>query len=114
MDMVNGKYGFPSGVTDDPILSIVLDKGESYPHAEERRLMYVAMTRARHKVYIITEDRNESVFVLELEGTQHAEDNFVHCKECGGEMVRRVSKHGPFYGCMNFPKCRNTEKDLVT
>ena len=64
------KYGFPSEVTDDPLLEIVLSKSDSYPHAEERRLMYVAMTRARHKAFIITEDGSQSVFVLELEGSK--------------------------------------------
>jgi DNA topoisomerase-1 len=30
-----------------------------------------------------------------------------HCPECGGELVRRVSKKKKvFYGCSNYPKCR--------
>ncbi len=110
MDMVSGKYGFPSGVVDDPILGIVLSEGESYPHAEERRLMYVAMTRARQKVFIITEDHHESVFVLELEGLEKNDDEIVRCLECGGEMTKRFGKFGVFYGCMNFPSCNNTKK----
>jgi DNA helicase-4 len=110
VDVKSGKYGFPSGVSDDPILDIVLSKGETYPHAEERRLMYVAMTRARHKVFIMTEDRNESVFVLELKGSFHADEHLVRCEECGGEMVKRKGKYGIFYGCTNFPECKHIEK----
>ena len=110
IDVKSGKYGFPSGVSDDPILEIVLSKGETYPHAEERRLMYVAMTRARHKVFIMTEDGNESVFVLELKGSIHADEHLVRCEECGGEMVKRNSKYGIFYGCTNFPECNHTKK----
>ena len=30
------------------------------------------------------------------------------CKECGGQMVLRHGKYGPFMGCLNFPKCRYT------
>jgi DNA topoisomerase-1 len=28
------------------------------------------------------------------------------CKNCGGKMVKRVSKHGEFYGCEGYPKCK--------
>lgn len=104
MDVLSGKYGFPSGVTDDPLLEIVLSKGDSYPHAEERRLMYVAMTRARHKVFIITEDGKQSVFVLELEGSKNP-NSTMRCQDCGGEMVKRNGPYGAFYGCINFPEC---------
>ena len=30
------------------------------------------------------------------------------CKNCGSKMVKRASKHGEFYGCNSFPKCRTT------
>jgi DNA helicase-4 len=110
VDVTNNKLGFPTGVTDDPILNIVLSKDEFYPHAEERRLMYVAMTRARNKVYIMTEDGKKSIFVLELEGSKHSDDNLIRCEECGGEMVLRKGRYGSFYGCTNFPDCRHTKK----
>lgn len=28
------------------------------------------------------------------------------CPKCGGELVRRNGKYGPFRGCANYPKCR--------
>lgn len=105
MDVLSGKYGFPSEITDDPLLEIVLSKGDSYPHAEERRLMYVAMTRARHKVFIITEDGRQSVFVLELEGSKNPNTTTMRCEDCGGEMIKRQGSYGSFYGCINFPEC---------
>lgn len=106
IDVLSGKYGFPSEVTDDPLLEIVLSKGDSYPHAEERRLMYVAMTRARHKVFIITEDGKQSVFVLELEGSKNSNAPTMRCEDCGGEMMKREGPtYGSFYSCINFPKC---------
>lgn len=110
LDVITDKFGFPTGVTDDPILDIVLSKDEFYPHAEERRLMYVAMTRARNKVYIMTEDGKKSIFVLELEGSKRSDDNLVRCEECAGEMVLRKGRYGLFYGCTNFPDCRYTKK----
>jgi ssDNA-binding Zn-finger/Zn-ribbon topoisomerase 1 len=30
------------------------------------------------------------------------------CPECGSHMILRESKHGKFYGCHNFPKCKAT------
>ena len=34
--------------------------------AEERRLFYVAMTRARKKIFFLTVQEKESLFILEL------------------------------------------------
>jgi len=34
----------------------------------------------------------------------------ITCVLCGGKMVRRAGKFGEFYGCLNFPACRHTEK----
>ena len=57
-----------------------------YPDAEERRLFYVAMTRAKKKVILVTLKDRESDFVKELH-TQYAEEMkqeaFI-CPLCGG------------------------------
>ena len=108
MDVISGKYGFPAEITDDPLLEIVLSQYDSYPYAEERRLMYVAMTRTRNKVFIITENGAQSLFVAELKEFD-SESSIVRCKECGGKMVIRQSKYGTFYGCDNFPECSYTK-----
>lgn len=31
------------------------------------------------------------------------------CSICGGQLVRREGKFGPFLGCSNYPKCSHTE-----
>ena len=61
-----GAYGFPSLIEDDPILDFVLSKKESYPYAEERRLFYVAMTRARMKMYVLYDQTKPSPFIGEF------------------------------------------------
>ncbi len=33
----------------------------------------------------------------------------VKCEKCGGPMLLRDSKRGPFLGCASFPKCRSTK-----
>jgi DNA topoisomerase-1 len=32
----------------------------------------------------------------------------IRCQECGGTMVIRTGRTGPFLGCSNYPKCRST------
>ena len=46
-------YGFPSQVSDDPVLNYVLTKSDQFPYGEERRLFYVAITRAKIKTLIL-------------------------------------------------------------
>lgn len=59
-------YGFPSLVSDDPVLNYVLTRSDQYPYGEERRLFYVAITRAKVKTYILYDRRFPSVFVDEF------------------------------------------------
>ena len=68
LDLDDGRWGFPSKVEDDPLLELVLPSipGGAYPFAEERRLFYVAMTRARNGAYLVTDPVHPSTFVTEL------------------------------------------------
>ncbi|MGN1259387.1 MAG: type I DNA topoisomerase [Christensenellales bacterium] len=45
--------------------------------------------------------------------TKHITDVVGTCPKCGGELLRKKSKHGKvFYGCNNFPKCDFASWDL--
>lgn len=35
----------------------------------------------------------------------------VHACDCGGHYIRRKSEKGPFWGCSNYPECRNAAPD---
>ncbi|CDA95093.1 uvrD/REP helicase [Prevotella sp. CAG:1320] len=59
-------YGFPSMISDAPVLNYVLTESDQYPFGEERRLFYVAITRAKIKTYILYDKRFPSVFVDEF------------------------------------------------
>ncbi len=59
-------YGFPSMVSDDPSLNYVLTKSDQYPYGEERRLFYVAITRAKLKTIILYDLKFPSLFVDEF------------------------------------------------
>lgn len=114
--MGTGTYGFPSTIADDPVLGLAMPEPEGFDHAEERRLLYVALTRARRQVTLITPLARMSPFVVELLTDPRVEAvggdgaPVVICAACGqGSMVRRRSKHGEFLGCSTFPACRNTQ-----
>lgn len=62
----NEVYGFPSQVQEDPVLKLVVKDDHSIEYAEERRLFYVALTRTKNRVYIITPEQRPSKFVIEL------------------------------------------------
>ncbi|EQC47402.1 UvrD-helicase domain-containing protein [Bacteriovorax sp. Seq25_V] len=61
--------GFPSSIPDDSVMKLVTSHRENYENAEERRLMYVAMTRAEEQLFFITDNGQEdtnSPFWLEI------------------------------------------------
>lgn len=104
---------FPSQIEDDPVLNLVLAKKEPVPNAEERRLFYVAVTRARKHVYLIASRTYPSVFAsevangeydIEIDGdTTEASTACPSCKT--GLIVQRQGRKGTFYSCSNYPHC---------
>ena len=111
LDLVEGRLGFPSTKEDDPLLNLVLSGSSSFPYAEERRLFYVAMTRARRQVYLVADEANPSVFVRELlrerpdirQIGRFADDDAPPCPRCRGRLV--VSQTGKTRRCTNHPLC---------
>ena len=65
-----GKHGFPSELSDSQILNLLLSGADHYENGEERRLFYVAMTRAKNQVYFFTNKFSPSKFITELEPTK--------------------------------------------
>ncbi len=114
--MTSETLGFPSRVADDPVLQLAMPGGDAYEFAEERRLLYVALTRARSTVTLVTVTHKESPFITELI-KDHAVDVFNAdgtassdelCPACGeGFLVPRKSKFGPFMGCSSYPNCKH-------
>lgn len=45
---------------------VLLPQPEDFPDAEERRLLYVALTRAKHQVWLLQDREHPSVFVEQL------------------------------------------------
>jgi len=107
-------YAFPSQIEDDPLLDLVLAKKEQVPNAEERRLFYVAVTRAKKHVSLIANKENPSTFASQIEGGDYEViiegsrgENNVLCPDCKtGAIIPRQGKSGKFYSCSNYPYCK--------
>lgn len=105
--IINGKddvLGFPSKIEDDPVMKLVIKDDESMDFEEERRLFYVALTRTKNRVYIVTPQLKPSKFILEIQkkftnvilrGTelnpQDDKKTKYICPCCGYPLQKRVS-----------------------
>jgi len=114
------RYGFPTGIEDDPILEIAMARGDLFPHAEERRLFYVALTRAKTAVFLINDAGHPSPFVSEVErddtlrGTRHVKRiGSERCPRCGrGVLVLKRGTYGEFWACSSYPACKGPGRTI--
>ena len=114
-NLTTGTYGFPSDIADDPVLHLAMPSSDTFTHAEERRLFYVALTRARREVTLITPTQRISAFVAELLQNPNDPDVAVAgaeevpvdiCPQCGkGTLVQRKGPYSIFLGCSTWPRC---------
>lgn len=112
-----GKSGFPNENKDEAIIEALLPSLDSYPHSEERRLLYVGLTRARNKVYIIANPNAPSSFVTELlapkydlnivsKKFQETYRKTFKCPSCADGYFRLVNgQYGGFYSCSSGLAC---------
>lgn len=124
--LVNDRYGFPNMIADDPILELLLADSDRYDFAEERRLFYVALTRTKGRVWLVTGDDSGnpgiSMFVDELRHESDCESltfysrensgESAECPRCGGILLRRSGPNGDFIGCSNYPFCDKSYSDV--
>lgn len=111
LGMDASQFGFPSEITDDPLLSLVLAEPDPYPHAEERRLFYVAVTRAKKQVHLVYDENNPSVFITELIDedyeichSKNRREIIETCPEC--KSGRIINNGRGVFVCSNFPLCK--------
>lgn len=128
INAIDAVYGFPSKIQDDPVLHYVIKTDHSIEYAEERRLFYVALTRTKNRVYIVTPQQRPSEFVRELvkdypnvtlrgqlDESQQNTGEVKHCPVCGYPLQLRYKKA---YGlklwiCSNEPEiCDFITNDL--
>lgn len=61
-----GNDGFPAVARESILEDVLLPAPEDFPDAEERRLLYVAITRAKHQVWLLQDTAKPSIFVEQL------------------------------------------------
>lgn len=66
INLTNKTFGFPNQMLYPSIIEIINKQEDNYPFAEERRLFYVALTRTKNEVYLLTPLTNKSIFIKEL------------------------------------------------
>ena len=124
--LINGKddvLGFPSKIEDDPVMKLVIKDDDSIDFAEERRLFYVALTRTKNRVYIVTPQLRPSKFILEIKdkftnvilrgvelNPQKESDFRRKCPVCGYPLQHRkgnfkfLKGDGTLWMCSNDPE----------
>ena len=105
---------------------MVMPKPETYKNAEERRLFYVALTRAKEKVYLISSSK-PSPFIEELEngnynvGVYGSSDacRKLKCPKCGtGLLIKSNSQKSFICSHINYcdfmtPVCDKCSKGYI-
>lgn len=111
------KSGFPNQNTEEAVVEALLPSLDGYPHSEERRLLYVALTRARKISYIVADSTAPSEFVNELlsplyeiavgsKTFQNKIRAIYKCPGCSDGYLRaRSGKFGLFYTCSSEVAC---------
>lgn len=112
-----GASGFPNYKRDTVVKEALLPLPDAFKHSEERRLLYVALTRARNKSYLIADAMSPSEFIIELlspkYGLNIGSDKFAEtyrqifkCPICSeGFFKLRKGKFGEFYSCSTGVTC---------
>lgn len=112
-----GPKGFPNERCDDAIVEALLPSLDDYPHSEERRLLYVGITRAKKACHIIASPTSPSDFVMELLSpvydlniqSPYFESKYqkiFKCPNCKSGVLRMIKgEYSNFYVCSSGQAC---------
>jgi DNA helicase-4 len=97
LGLTEGNGGFPDIWLEDRIFQVIKKANHDLLLEEERRLFYVAITRAKDKLFLITEKGNESSFLREIpeiftvksgQPLKSVVDKVITCKKCFSELQK--------------------------
>jgi len=118
LGLEEGLKGFPRKMDDDPLIKIFQPKDDQFPDAEERRVMYVAMTRAKYGIYMCYKPTSSSEFIKEINDIAEVNNIYVNyfnfstvtkeCPEC-----RKKGRKGTLTPQTNHHQVANRGKDAT-
>ena len=120
-----GKTGFPNENKEEAVVEALLPSLDTFKHSEERRLLYVGITRAKKKSYLIADPKATSVFISELLSPKFklhiASKTFneqyrkiFKCHICtNGYFKMRKGKFGDFYSCTSGSVCKSSPRVCI-
>lgn len=97
LGLTEGHGGFPDIWLEDRIFQVIKTANRDLLLEEERRLFYVAITRAKEKLFLITEKGNESSFLKEIPETYTVKTSesmklnntdVINCKKCFSQLEK--------------------------
>ena len=95
--LTEGYGGFPDIWLEDRIFQVIKKANHNLLMEEERRLFYVAITRAKDKLFLITEKGNESSFLKEIPETftvktsvpiKSVVEQVINCHKCFSQLEK--------------------------
>lgn len=91
----------------------VMCPGDIIPHIKSYQNKVMSFGDCNYIATILNaynvEDKNERQMHYQ-NVRQIANMSNYRCPKCGGTLVHRTGKYGPFYGCANYPQCKYTER----
>lgn len=97
LGLTEGNGGFPDIWLEDRIFQIIKKANHDLLLEEERRLFYVAITRAKEKLFLITEKGNESSFLKEIPDVftvktsmplKSVVEKVIYCQKCFSQLEK--------------------------
>tara|TARA_R110000744_G_scaffold358844_1_gene466016 strand:- start:1341 stop:4163 length:2823 start_codon:yes stop_codon:yes gene_type:complete len=123
--LFRGKMGFPNENKDEAVVEALLPLVDGFKHSEERRLLYVALTRSKKKSYLIADPMAPSEFIEELLSPSYdlhiASKKFeayyreiFKCPSCtSGYFTLNTGEYGDFYKCTSGNVCNIKAKICI-
>jgi DNA helicase IV len=106
--LTEGYGGFPDIWLEDRIFQVIKKANHDQLLEEERRLFYVAITRAKDKLFLITEKGNESSFLKEIPDSFTVKtttvlapvvEKVLSCENCFSQLESKLYAFCPYCGC---------------
>lgn len=106
LGLTEGSGGFPDVWLEDRIFQVIKKSNHDLLLEEERRLFYVAITRAKDKLFLITEKGKESSFLREIPvdftvktsaQTKSVIEKVILCEKCFSQLDN-IMKFCPYCG----------------